>query len=456
MKELSLWEYTARVRKERLSNLYKRRKDDIAVERDEPLEDDINTNLPIESILEGDWTGAHSMLNDRRRKRPKFKFDSEHNDHLTHFQMVTLPVDHRVPVLLGPGVPRRDRKDVYPRYCRLMLILFRPWSSSHDLREEGQSWEEAFKQFADAAAPSVLKVLDNMQILHECRDSRDDHYAARQARMANVSPYGFGLGSRVEDDFGGDGDTEEALLHHLQSLDHAWSEKVLYSNKNVASCIAQAERLGMFDIRGHKPVRGTTDSSVVETLVTDLSNRIELVWDQEYESRRTQSKQSSMEKNVTESKSTKGSATDTTKSVFNDGSAFRDAFDSEMTYTPSIRQDIPAIDADKTVNITGLIDKWTLNVEQSRAFRIIAEHSLEKKGHPLRMFLGGPGGTGKSRVINVLRDFFRKRNQKRRFHLASYTGVAARNISGMTLHAALLLNHHGRRGSDSDNQSKTS
>ncbi len=109
------------------------------------------------------------------------------------------------------------------------------------MREEGQSWEEAFKQFADAAAPSVLKVLDNMQILHECRDSRDDHYAARRARMANVSPYGFGLGSRVEDDFGGDGDTEEALLHHLQSLDHAWSEKVLYSNKNVASCIAQAE-----------------------------------------------------------------------------------------------------------------------------------------------------------------------------------------------------------------------
>ncbi len=101
LKELSLWEYTARVRKERLSNLYKRRKDDIAVERDEPLEDDINTNLPIESILEGDWTGAHSMLNDRRRKRPKFKFDSEHNDHLTHFQMVTLPVDRRVPVPLG-------------------------------------------------------------------------------------------------------------------------------------------------------------------------------------------------------------------------------------------------------------------------------------------------------------------------------------------------------------------
>ncbi len=103
-----------------------------------------------------------------------------------------------------------------------------------------------------------------------------------------------------------------------------------------------------------------------------------------------------------------------------------------------------------------MINKWTLNSEQSKAFRIIAEHLLEKKRCPLRMFLGGQGGTGKSQVINALRDFFRKRNQKRHFRLASYTGIVARNISGMTLHAALLLNHHGRRGSNSDNQLKTS
>ncbi len=273
LKDLSLWEYMARVKKDRLINLYRPRKGDAGVERDGPLEEDADTNSPIESILDGDWTGIESMLNDRRCKRPKFKFDADHTDHKTHFQMVTLPVDrrvpvhadhtdhkmhfqmvtlpvdHRVPVQLGPGILRRDRKDVYLRYCRLMLILFKPWSSSHDLREEGQSWVDAFKRFSESAGPSILKVLDNMQILHECRDSRDDHYAARCAKMANASPYRFGVGSRVEDDFGGDGDTEDALLHHLQSLDHAWSKKVLYSNKNVASCIAQAEQLGMFNNR---------------------------------------------------------------------------------------------------------------------------------------------------------------------------------------------------------------
>ncbi|KAJ7729152.1 hypothetical protein B0H16DRAFT_1237284, partial [Mycena metata] len=57
----------------------------------------------------------------------------------------------------------------------------------------------------------------------------------------------------------------------------------------------------------------------------------------------------------------------------------------------------------------------------------------------LRMHLGGPGGTGKSRVIDALQDFFVARGESRRFRLSSYTGVAARNISGMTLHSALML-----------------
>ncbi|EIW62578.1 uncharacterized protein TRAVEDRAFT_99443, partial [Trametes versicolor FP-101664 SS1] len=80
-----------------------------------------------------------------------------------------------------------------------------------------------------------------------------------------------------------------------------------------------------------------------------------------------------------------------------------------------------------------------LNVEQKRAFAIVANHSLLNKPDPLRMFMGGVGGTGKSRVIQALTSFFAERNQARRLRLASFTGVAARNIAGTTLHAALSL-----------------
>ncbi|KAJ7906370.1 hypothetical protein B0H13DRAFT_1619416, partial [Mycena leptocephala] len=79
----------------------------------------------------------------------------------------------------GPGIPRRDKSDVYPRYCQLMLIFFKPWRHAKDLRREGQSWEDAFQSFALNCSASIRCKMDNMQILHECRDSRDDHFAER-------------------------------------------------------------------------------------------------------------------------------------------------------------------------------------------------------------------------------------------------------------------------------------
>ncbi|KAJ7207625.1 hypothetical protein GGX14DRAFT_311269, partial [Mycena pura] len=74
----------------------------------------------------------------------------------------------------GPGIPRRDRPDMLARYSRLMLIFFKPWRCAKDLRKVGESWEDAFKSFQLTCSPAVRYRMDNMQILHECRDSRDD------------------------------------------------------------------------------------------------------------------------------------------------------------------------------------------------------------------------------------------------------------------------------------------
>ncbi|KAJ7894616.1 hypothetical protein B0H14DRAFT_2334334 [Mycena olivaceomarginata] len=78
---------------------------------------------------------------------------------------------------------------------------------------------------------------------------------------------------------------------------------------------------------------------------------------------------------------------------------------------PLIRQEIEASEPVQSVDIEAHITKWTLNEEQAHAFRIIACHSLENKPEQLRMFLAGPGGTGKSRVIHALQDFFYIRGQ---------------------------------------------
>ena len=77
---------------------------------------------------------------------------------------------------------------------------------------------------------------------------------------------------------------------------------------------------------------------------------------------------------------------------------------------------------------------------------MIAEHSLQLRLEPLRMYLGGPGGTGKSYVIKALQQFFDHHRQSRQLQLTSYTGMAACNISGMTLHSTLPMKQNHKSG----------
>jgi Mg-chelatase subunit ChlI len=63
----------------------------------------------------------------------------------------------------------------------------------------------------------------------------------------------------------------------------------------------------------------------------------------------------------------------------------------------------------KSKSAQNLIDesviKFTLNIEQQRAFRIIANHAVTPQCEQLKMNLGGMGGTGKSQVIKALKHF---------------------------------------------------
>ena len=87
--------------------------------------------------------------------------------------------------------------------------------------------------------------------------------------------------------------------------------------------------------------------------------------------------------------------------------------------------------------IADIIEKFTLNKEQSRAFRIIANHAFRPSDEQLKMYLGGMAGTGKSQVIKALMHFFNERNEGYRFMCMAPTGAAAALISGSTYHHIL-------------------
>ncbi|KAH9829021.1 uncharacterized protein C8Q71DRAFT_718804 [Rhodofomes roseus] len=60
-------------------------------------------------------------------------------------RMAVMQPEHcaRVPNFVGGSLPRKDKGN-REEYCLVMLMLFKPWRTGTDLKQSGQSWDDAF------------------------------------------------------------------------------------------------------------------------------------------------------------------------------------------------------------------------------------------------------------------------------------------------------------------------
>ena len=92
-------------------------------------------------------------INERGRFLPAHpQFDSH---------LLRLKSKGSIPVILGPTIPQKDQQD--EKWCRLMLLLFKPWRKLSDLIHPEETWEEAFAMtdFDEAS----LGTMDNIELL---------------------------------------------------------------------------------------------------------------------------------------------------------------------------------------------------------------------------------------------------------------------------------------------------
>jgi hypothetical protein len=157
-------------------------------------------------------------------------FSEIHPDHKSHLQQICKLEKRLIPVPIGPAFPRRDCEDDMSRYHRLMLILFKPWCSPSDLIDvtEEKNIETALKNSFNTMvekSPSLQKYLANMQALHECKDSRDDHFQSRANERQRKTGMTCQQNDREEisDDFvfGNPDDIGDEILEHLNDTDNA-------------------------------------------------------------------------------------------------------------------------------------------------------------------------------------------------------------------------------------------
>ncbi|KAM4061813.1 PIF1-like helicase [Hirsutella rhossiliensis] len=90
---------------------------------------------------------------------------------------------------------------------------------------------------------------------------------------------------------------------------------------------------------------------------------------------------------------------------------------------------------------------FTLNYLQTMALQLVClfldkyTANPDSAGQHLQ-YTGGPGGTGKSRIIDALKDVFAARNQPHLLQITGTSGSSAAQIGGTTIHSACGLDSH--------------
>ncbi|KAG0708063.1 hypothetical protein DFH29DRAFT_795631 [Suillus ampliporus] len=304
---LSLWDFVAQVEKVRNIKKKKVNEDSTDMSDNSEVEEEDTTNTNADDLTElttmNDKENENAdapelILNCTHRSRPSADLLPDHYEAQTHHLRIRTPEKRRIPVPIGPALPCRDRLAMYPKYCRLMLILFKPWCVPTDLKRDDELWTDAFTRFQCDCSQHVTDLLDNMQILHECKDSRDDHFANRRLRhkLAGISQDIMSSSHENEDNFLAQ-DTDEDILTHLNSIDSCRSIRQDALNDDIICCLQHTQSCNLFK-NAFKDIQDEDFTLGEELLSSDLPLNQESTWRDCYDKRRANWKKQTRSENT--------------------------------------------------------------------------------------------------------------------------------------------------------------
>ncbi|KAH7918367.1 hypothetical protein BV22DRAFT_988602, partial [Leucogyrophana mollusca] len=95
-----------------------------------------------------------------------------HPQYSTHgCRMRSRPV---IPVLLADPFPRPNRGDEeLEKFCKVMVLLFKPWRKLSDIKGEYKTWKDAYDSYA--FPNHLIKLIQNVNVENECKDARDSY-----------------------------------------------------------------------------------------------------------------------------------------------------------------------------------------------------------------------------------------------------------------------------------------
>ena len=345
-------------------------------------------------------------------------FMPDHPQYLSHaVRLLPERCSFVVPNFAGGALPRCDQGD-REYYCTTMLCLYKPWRTGMELKKQDQSWDSAFRTFQ--FTKHQRKLMENFNLRYECLDARDDFHALMKAQekksdMEYSAEHRWG---DLEDDYQNDMDSSEFGMDFNPTEDDysQLGPLALRRKKNEREIDSVLKSSGWMD-----SIKNISPLSSLNALTPGFLSRNS--WSNLVKDAKKALVDLRLASFPVNAKTSSNSPID-----FNEVKVVGPEF---------FLKDYQAKEADAQAIVEDIIVNFTLNKEQERAFRIIANHASSLTPPPLKMYLGGMGGTGKTQVIKALISLFVRRNEAHRFAVVAPTGNAAANIGGSTYHSLL-------------------
>ncbi|EIW60992.1 uncharacterized protein TRAVEDRAFT_76230, partial [Trametes versicolor FP-101664 SS1] len=364
----------------------------------------------------------------------RYEFLSDHPLSRSHY-VCMLPDAHKFVLnFCGPVLPRRDSGD-REMYCATMLTFFCPggWRSGEDLVCNDNSWSVIFDStvFSD----DHLRIMNNMNVLYECLDARDDYSALRRSEQFNGGMNVDGKGYGIDDSLLGDVDVDN-MMDDMREL---MGDGLEYNNPEHVRKMREINYMKrVLNSYGY----GDCAKSGPETgeVLNDYNVPLENV--NVWSLRVAEAKQlvvSKRNNDVPDVCKHAGRAGEIRMHESRDNSYVDNVYVlTKKDLQTKLVVDKPIQDS-AILMVSDTIVQFSLNQEQIRAFMIIAGVVQHRDRSQLKMYVGGMAGTGKSQVLRALTSLMRLRGEAYRLFLMAPTGSSACIIDGSTYHSALGL-----------------
>ncbi|EAU84997.2 hypothetical protein CC1G_04093 [Coprinopsis cinerea okayama7 len=367
------------------------------------------------------------------KMRQYHHYQESHPLHRSH--VVTVDPSRRqtvIPNFLGPLLPRKDEGDLDEWACA-MLTIFKPWRKPLDLKAAGASWKETYA--GQAFTDRERRLISNLNLRYECYDARDDfqqqikNLPIHGSAQENVEGVGFEDGDEENDDIYGI-DECEAEKRMDESDDRMNEPRSECARKSLDTLSRAGWRLG-------DNQRGVFHDDWEKIKVTKKLSGDQ--WKKVVDNTRKKILQSKYGGIILNRPGEDGDETEA-ESAWHAIKKRKIVFVMPGSY---LTKDFHLFNSEAVKSNQELLNsikgRYTFNYEQEKAFNIVCNHALSGGSEQLKMYIGGMGGTGKSRVLKGIIDFFKGRKEEYRIVVLAPTGNAASLIDGSTYHSYLKI-----------------